>query len=238
MQPAAELRQVFKREILRVGTEGAIVVRTIGEKVEKMEKLSPGDLLEEVHKAAEELQMMVDQKSYHLVNCDKWPTRHKPKEFEEPDHFQELRENEHKHGAFNTLSEVTGNMRSVGLLRNLSLNIPPGIHLPSTQPTCIPHASTNTSVTPNLCKYNSIDHSSEDLLKHQKQWPSRLSVMGDVILNEREVRTYESASALSLVAFTSVLIEFVARLQNLVYSFEELSEKAKFRDPVASTTTN
>lgn len=235
MQPAAELRQVFKREILRVGTEGAIVVRTIGEKVEKMEKLSPGDLLEEVHKAAEELQMMVDQKSYHLVNCDKWPTRHKPKEFEEP----ELRENEHKHGVFNTLSEVTGNMRSVGLLRNLSLNIPPGIPIPSMQPTCVRHASTNTSVTPNLSIYNSIiDHSSEDLLKHQKQWPSRLSVMGDVILNEREVRTYESASALSLVAFTSMLIEFVARLQNLVDSFEELSEKAKFRDPVESTTTN
>lgn len=213
-QAAEELRQVFRKEIQRVGTEGAKVLRKLGDKVERMEKLSPaGDLLEEVHEAAEELQMLIDQKSYLLVKAESWESGKRPENFEDPEHIQELKENENRPRVINSISEANLSLKPAeGLRKWDSIN---------------PNPAVNVSI--------SQWDSTEDALKHQTMWPSRLSILGDTILNEREVRTYESASALSLSTYTSLLIEFVARLQNLVNSFEELSEKAKFKEPVEPT---
>ncbi|KAK6118491.1 hypothetical protein DH2020_047758 [Rehmannia glutinosa] len=207
IQASSELRQVFKNGIQRVGTEGSKVLRLLGEKVEKMEKLNPGDLLLDVHDAAEDLQIMIDQKSYLLVNADSWGrTGERPGNFADPDHLHDLRDNENK---------------PPFLIKSLSESIDRQPH------------KTNRSVSLSLSTWAS----GEDVFRQQTMWPSRLSLIGDEVLNEREVRTYESASALSLATFTSLLIEFVARLQNLVNSFEELSEKAKFREPVEPTET-
>lgn len=186
------------------------MLRELGNKIEKMEKLSPGDLLEEVHEAAEELQMKIDEKSYLLIKAESWAASKLPEEFQDPDHFQELKDSEHKNMMINSLSEVALHLRSTHTLRNWD-----------------PH-NPNMSCNPSVVQIGS----TEDVFKQQTHWPSRLSVFGDTIINEREVKTYESASALSLATFTSLLMEFVARLQNLVNSFEELSEKAKFKEPV------
>lgn len=213
VQAAPELRQVFRTEIQRVGTEGAKVLRQLGEKVERMEKLSPGELLEGVHEAAEMLQMLIDQKSYLLVKAESWEGGKRPSQFEDSEHIQELKENESRPNVINSISEANLNLKPTEGLRKWDSN----------NPNAAPPAI-NVSVS-------QWDSTEDGLLRNQTMWPSRLSILGDTILNEREVRTYESASALSLSTFTSLLIEFVARLQNLVNSFQELSDKAKFKEP-------
>ncbi|KAG0456736.1 hypothetical protein HPP92_024531 [Vanilla planifolia] len=67
------------------------------------------------------------------------------------------------------------------------------------------------------------------MLGQQASWPANLSFNNDELV--KRVETYE-CSALSLATFASLLIEFVARLQNVVDAFNELSEKAKFKDAV------
>lgn len=209
MQASSELRQAFKDRIHKVGTDGAKVLRLLGDKVEKMEKLSPGDLLQDVHDAAEDLQMLIDQKSYLLVNAENWDGVKQPEKCVDPERLQELKDSENKPVVISSLGDAA-HLKSTQTIRNYDFQHP------------------NASMTHSVSQLGS----GEDLLRSQSMWPSRLSIIGDTLLNEREVRTYESASALSLATFTSLLIEFVARLQNLVDSFEELSEKAKFREPV------
>lgn len=208
IQAPAEKRQVFRNELKRVGSEGAKVLRELGNKVKKMEKLDRGDLLYEVHEAAEELQQKIDKKSYLLVNSEFWEIGNRPRD-ENDDLPKGLfhMDEDSKFLEYKSLSEAVLDLRSIEVQNNWDEKT-------------TDNNSNNHDVPPSIAN--------ENMFLKQTSWPAHVYYKA----KEEESKTYESASSLSLTTFTSLLIEFVARLQNLVDAFEELGEKANFKDPL------
>ncbi|OIV90941.1 hypothetical protein TanjilG_16901 [Lupinus angustifolius] len=197
IQAPPEKRLVFCDELQKVGAEGAKVLRQLGSKFEKMEKLSNTDILREVHEAAEILQLKIDKLSYLLLNSEGWEAARKAKENEQPDNSNDdVKDNENKDSLINSPTE-TGDDSKLSI--------------------CIEHSLTELSFA-------------HTMNKSLVNWPQSSFII-DPITYEPESKVYESASSLSLATFTSLLIEFVARLQSLVHEFQDLSEKANFKDP-------
>ncbi|CAA7053096.1 unnamed protein product [Microthlaspi erraticum] len=208
IQAPEERRQVFRQELQRVGVEGARLLRELGEKVKKMEKLGPVDILFEVHLAAEELQHKIDKKSYLLVNSECWEIGNRS--HSEPQELLSLDDSDPQE----------------------TLEAPPPVYV---------FKSLSEAVLEIPKSWGEKNHreplNHRPTLSKQVSWPARLvlpphveTTNGASLLVET-TKTYESASALSLATFASLLIEFVARLQNVVDAFEDLSKKANFKEP-------
>lgn len=210
-QAPAEKRQVFRRELQKVGSEGAKILRELGNKVKKMEKLGQEDIIFEVHEAAEELQQKIDKKSFLLVNSESWEIGNRPRGEGDPQDLLNMDEERH-FLEYKSLSEAVLDLRAVKVPK--SWEEQQATH--DNKPAAVPAGG-------------GVD---ENMFRKQISWPAHVSFKADVVTKEEESKTYESASSLSLATFTSLLIEFVARLQYLVDSFEELGEKAKFKDPL------
>ncbi|KGN63811.1 aluminum-activated malate transporter 9 [Cucumis sativus] len=207
IQASAERRQVFGSELRRVGYEGAKVLRELGNKLKKMEKLDSASILSEVHDAAEELQKKIDAKSYLLVNSESWEIGNRPEDVGQPQELLNLDDEEIRFREYRSLSEAVLDLRTLPILKSWDDSASSDIN-----------SITSTPLPPSK------------MFKKLGSWPAQVSVKQNGVIHEEESKTYENASALSLATFTSLLIEFVARLQNLVDSFDELSEKAKFSD--------
>ncbi|CAK9329998.1 unnamed protein product [Citrullus colocynthis] len=208
IQASAERRQVFGNELRRVGNEGAKVLRELGNKLKKMEKLDSSAILSEVHDAAEELQKKIDAKSYLLVNSESWEIGSRTEDVGQPQELLNLDDEETRFREYRSLSEAVLDLRAFPIPKSWEDTISSDIN--SAQSAALPPTK---------------------MFKKLGSWPAPVSIKPNGVIQEEESKTYENASALSLATFTSLLIEFVARLQNLVDSFEELSEKAKFNDP-------
>ncbi|MED6136829.1 hypothetical protein PIB30_059385 [Stylosanthes scabra] len=201
IQAPPEKRLVFSNELQKVGNEGAKVLRQLGSKVQKMERLSNADILFEVHEAAIQLQTKIDQQSFLLVNYDSWKitrNNNNNKENETLDTLIDMKVYDNKESLINLINNNENGDD------NSNRNIEPSL--------LVQDSSTISQSTTSLTRYWSRPH---------------LTLGGD--LSEPEFKVHESASSLSLATFASLLIEFVARLQNLVDEFQDLSEKADFK---------
>ncbi|XP_044955203.1 aluminum-activated malate transporter 5-like [Hordeum vulgare subsp. vulgare] len=254
IQSTPENRKVFSAELHRVGEEAAKVLRELGHRVKTMTRLSSPNILAEVLHAAEELQTKIDQRSYLLVNTERWgedtaASTTTPagagasSENEAPEHAVVINvPTLHKLESNATPARAAGvglpplhkSESNTTLARAASVIIPP-LHK-SESSTALARAA-GVSIPPvhksdsntTLARFDSVPMSLADglALKSQGSWHHRMP-----LFEAAEARAYESASALSLGTFASLLIEFVARLGNLVNAVEELSDKAGFKDPV------
>lgn len=192
------------------------MLRELGNKVKKMEKLGRGDLLYEVHEAAETLQQKIDKKSYLLVNSELWEIGSRPREETDENHSKGLfdMDEDRKFLEYKSLSEAVLDLRSIEVQNNWD-----GETTDNINNSAVPASIANE----NMCMKQQ---------QQQQSWSAHVYHKPDAKAKVEESKTLESASSLSLTTFTSLLIEFVARLQNLVDSFEELGEKANFKDPL------
>uniref|UniRef100_A0A453PH97 Aluminum-activated malate transporter n=1 Tax=Aegilops tauschii subsp. strangulata TaxID=200361 RepID=A0A453PH97_AEGTS len=208
IQSAPENRQVFSAELHRVGDEAAKVLRELGHRVKTMTRLSSPNILSEVLHAAEELQKKIDQRSYLLVNTDRW-------------------------GEDTAASTTTCSRHEAGAGASRDNEAPTLARAAALGSMHKSESNTSLARFDSAASWAAMSLADGLALKPQGSWHHRMPPFHPgQPLEAAESRTYESASALSLGTFASLLIEFVARLGNLVNAVEELSDKAGFKDPV------
>ncbi|KAM7491444.1 hypothetical protein LguiA_034365 [Lonicera macranthoides] len=202
IQAPYNLRFAFQTEIQEATSQAAELVRCLGEDVNKMKRTLKTCLLKRVHISTERLQRAIDMHSYLLAS------NYEPQD--------------------NSSKPLTK------LSQTLSANL---VDLTNQ----LPEPDNETLETQNVTFETGppppqVESCHENVRKQSRKlhsWPSREvdafeedgGFSSDVI---PRMRALESTATLSLATFTSLLIEFVARLDHLVEAVDELSKMAKF----------
>ncbi|MBA0853511.1 hypothetical protein Goshw_018518 [Gossypium schwendimanii] len=199
IQAPYNLRIAFQSEIQDAANQAAELVRSLGKDIWNMKRSLKTSLLNRVHSSTERLQRVIDMHSYLL-------TPH----YDLPDN-------------------------SSNPLPKLSHVLPttPYDVLDQEDDVC----STNHEKSSNHLTQNLTESYYEMMRKQSRRlnsWPSsevdpfekgggfRIGILP-------QMRAVKSTAALSLTTFTSLLIEFVIRLDHLVEAVDELSKMAKFK---------
>ncbi|KAG8375048.1 hypothetical protein BUALT_Bualt10G0059300 [Buddleja alternifolia] len=201
IQAPYNLRITFQKEIQDATNQAAELVRSLGKDICNMKRTLKTCLLKRVHSSTERLQSAIDMHSYLLTSTH-----------DQPDNNNNSSKSQSRlsHALSSTFSNLSSHMAEY------DKNLLEENHEPPSQP---------------LESYH-------EMMRKQSRrlhsWPSR-----EVDAFEEEggfssdsiprMRALESTATLSLATFTSLLIEFVARLDHLVEAVDVLSKMAKFK---------
>ncbi|KAL5814259.1 hypothetical protein ACOSQ4_024900 [Xanthoceras sorbifolium] len=208
IQAPYNLRITFQSEIRDVTSQAAELVRSLGKDIGNMKRILKTGLLKRVHSSTERLQRTIDMHSYLLTTyCNPSPP---------PD-------NNFSKPMLPRLSHTLSRTLSSGLSNQLAAEPESNSLEKDTVLGTLPPPVQGESYHEMMRKQSRRLHS----------WPSRevdaFEEEGGAGMNFLpRMRALESTAALSLATFTSLLIEFVARLDHLVEAVDELSKLAKF----------
>lgn len=186
-------------------------MRSLGKDISNMKRTLKTSLLKRVHSSAERLQRAIDMHSYLLTACSEPPDNSSKPLLKQLSHTLSLTPNE--------IPDQLADLDGDGLVKNLnqqSQNIESGTPLPAAAPAESYHEQ--------MRKQSRRLHSwpSREVSAFEEEGPSNMDLLP-------RMKALETTAALSLATFTSLLIEFVARLDHLVDAVDQLSRLAKFK---------
>ncbi|KAJ8768581.1 hypothetical protein K2173_022698 [Erythroxylum novogranatense] len=207
IQAPHNLRITFQSEILDAATHAAELVRSLGKDISNMKQRHETSLMKRVHISSERLQRAMDTHSYLLIP-----------HFESVDNYSK------------PLPKLSHTISSIldGPLNQMMTEFDA-----SKQENSV---SQSTEAVPTA--QTQLTESYHEMMRKQSRrlysWPSReVDAFEDEGVSAMEfqprMKALESTAALSLATFTSLLIEFVARLDHLVEAVDKLADMAKFK---------